>query len=144
MVRVADTDFVRRRLSEMAEALGYMRRVLEEGEEEFARDFRSRLALRHLVLMVVESAASIALHILAEDFGERADSYSEAFTKLSYRGVLSPKVASEMASLARLGNLIVHRYWLVDDLRIYREAKGSGLLVVEGFIREVRRYVEGG
>lgn len=115
-----DRDFIDRRLSEISEALKYIGEILREGEEEFVRNYKSRLALRHLILMVVESAASIAIYILAEKFEEKAESYSEAFEKLSYYGVLSSKIASEMISLARLRNLIVHRYWSIDDIRIYR------------------------
>jgi len=138
---VVDAELVERRLGEIEEATKYVSLLLEEGEEKFASSFKSRLALRHLILMIVESAASIALHILAEDFEERAESYGEAFEKLARRGVLKPETALEMAAMARLRNLIVHRYWLVDDLRIYREARGSGLEVVRRFVEEVRRYV---
>ncbi len=41
----------------------------------------------------------------------------------------------------RLRNSIIHRYWEVDGSKIYREARDSGLKVIEKFIREVRTYV---
>ncbi len=138
-----DRDLVERRVSEISEALKYMREITSGGEEEFIRDLKSRLALRYLILLVVESAASIALHILSEAFGENAESYGEAFSRLAHHGVLSPSVAEKMASLARLRNLIVHRYWLVDDARIFREARGSGIQTVEKFVEEVVRYIGG-
>jgi uncharacterized protein YutE (UPF0331/DUF86 family) len=49
-----------------------------------------------------------------------------------------------MAALAMLRNLIVHRYWLVNDSRIYREAKASGMRLISKFVEEVREYVERG
>lgn len=113
------------------------------GEEDFITDFKSRLALRHLILIIAETAASIALHILAEDFGEMAESYSEAFERLPLHGILKPGTAAEMAALARLRNLVVHRYWLVDDPKIYREARDSGVQVVRDFIEELRRARSG-
>jgi len=136
-----DPDFIKRRINELKEALRYIEKILEEDEEKFVTDFKSRFTLRHLILMIVESAASIAMHILAEKFGERVESYGEAFKKLSYHGVIGPSTALEMASLARLRNLIVHRYWLVDDIRIYRESKGSGISIIKKFIEEVEEYV---
>jgi len=30
-----------------------------------------------------------------------------------------------MENLAKLRNLIIYRYWEIDDSRIYKEAKGS-------------------
>lgn len=47
-----------------------------------------------------------------------------------------------MAKLASLRNLIVHRYWTIDDLRIYKEAKQNGLEAVERFVKEATNYVE--
>jgi len=37
--------------------------------------------------------------------------------------------------------MIVHRYWSIDDVRIYREAKNNGVRVIEKFIKEVEKYV---
>ena len=55
--------------------------------------------------------------------------------------MISSEIAYEMISLARLRNLIVHRYWLVNDIRIYRESKESGISVIKEFIKEVKDYV---
>ena len=65
--------------------------------------------------------------------------YPQIFQKLSDYGFLSEEVSREMAKLARLRNLIVHRYWEVDDARLYREAKGSGLNTIKRFIEEVEK-----
>lgn len=141
MIKVVDIDFIKHRLDEINEALGYIKEIVKEDEGEFIKDFKSRFALRHLILIVVESAASIALHILAEDFNKRVSSYSEAFERLSHHGILSPEIALEMISLTRLRNLIVHRYWLINDARIYRDAKSSGITIIERFIKEVKNYI---
>lgn len=56
-------------------------------------------------------------------------------------GVISPKVGEDIENLAKLRNLIIHRYWEIDNSRIYKEAKGNGLKVVEDFVKEVEEYV---
>jgi len=84
----------------------------------------------------------VAVIILEKDFSEAVESYREAFLKLAEKGVISAGVAERMAALAGLRNLIVCRYWAVDDMRIYRDARGSGVEAVEKFISEVLRYVE--
>ncbi len=138
---MVDRDFINRRIDEVSEALRYMEKLLQENESRFISDYKSRFTLRHLILTIVESAASIAMHILAEDFDEKVESYDEAFEKLSYYGVISSEIAYEMISLARLRNLIVHRYWVVNDIRIYRESRDSGISVIKEFIEEMRDYV---
>jgi len=141
---VINSDFVGRRLREIEEAFSYMKLILEKSEEKFITSFEPRLALRYLVLLTVESAASIALHILSDKFNRRVKSYGEASEELSYNGVIKPETAHGMAALTRLRNLILHRYWLVNDSRIYREAKASGMRLISRFVEEVREYVERG
>lgn len=62
--------------------------------------------------------------------------------KLRDKGVISSEVAESMTKLVGLRNIIVHRYWVVDDLKIYKSAKYSGIENIEKFIKEVSRYVE--
>lgn len=80
--------------------------------------------------------------ILEKDYGVAPRSYREAFIKLAEKGVVRPGLALKMADLASLRNLIVHRYWGIDDIKIYESARSSGVGVIEEFISEVRRYVE--
>ena len=63
--------------------------------------------------------------------------------KLARRGVISGETLEGMVRLVGLRNLIVHRYWDVDDFRILLEARSSGLRVVERFVEEMGRFVEG-
>ena len=58
------------------------------------------------------------------------------------KGLLGRRVAESIARLVSLRNLIVHRYRVVDDLKIYESAKNSGVESIERFIEEVSRYVE--
>ncbi len=60
-----DVDFIKRRIDELEEALKYIKKILKEDEENFVKDFKSRFTLRHLILVIVGSAASIAMHIEA-------------------------------------------------------------------------------
>jgi len=86
---------------------------------------------------IVEAASTLGLHILREGFGvERVDGYSQIFDKLAEKGAISYSVGEEMKKLVRLRNLIVHRYWEVDNARIYMEARGSGTTIAERFVEE--------
>jgi uncharacterized protein YutE (UPF0331/DUF86 family) len=42
-----------------------------------------------------------------------------------------------MRRFAGLRNLLVHRYWEVDDARLYRELKEGGLEALRRFLRHV-------
>ena len=108
---------------------------------EFMRDIRNRYTLRLALIEIVEAAADLGLYLLKEIAGvRRIRGYSEIFKKLVEHGILSNEIGTGMEKLARLINLIIHRYWDVDDARIYEEAKGNGLKIIESFIKEVMEY----
>ncbi|MEX2706816.1 MAG: DUF86 domain-containing protein [Candidatus Freyrarchaeum guaymaensis] len=112
--------------------------------DEFMGDLRNRYTLRLAILEIVEAAISMGLHILREkQEAEKIESYSETIEKLVEVGVVSAEVGDEVAKLVGLRNLIAHRYWEVDDSRIYREARGSGLEIIKRFVREVEERVLG-
>jgi len=137
-----DRSVVEKLLRDAREALEEVRSVTSMSVDDFVRSRTARFSLRYSVVMLVEALADVAVIILEKDFDEAAESYREAFLKLAEKGVISAGVAERMAALAGLRNLIVHRYWAVDDMKVYRDARGSGIEAVEKFISEVLRYVE--
>ena len=56
---------------------------------------------------------------------------------LGERGIIPRDLATAMRRFAGLGNLLVHRYWEVDDARLYRELKEEGLKTLRRFLRYV-------
>lgn len=133
---------VERLLRDIEEALSVARSVVSLPLDEFLRDVRNRYTLRLALVEIVEAACSIGLHLSREE-GRSVEGYLFLVGFLVERGVISAEVGDAFKRLVRLRNLIVHRYWEVDDERIYREASGNGLGVVERFIAEVRRSVLG-
>ena len=83
----------------------------------------------------------VGLHILRERCRLEAEGYVQVFRRLTECGVLTVETGEGMARLARLRNLIVHRYWEVDDIRVYTEVRREGLSLVRRFIGEVKAYV---
>lgn len=50
-------------------------------------------------------------------------------------------MASRLSSTARLRNLLVHRYWVIDDEKVYENAK-KGLGDFEDFTAHVRSFLK--
>jgi uncharacterized protein YutE (UPF0331/DUF86 family) len=63
--------------------------------------------------------------------------------RLGVKGVLSEGLASRLASAARLRNLLVHRYWVISDEKVYESVK-NGLKDFEEFITCVRVFLKRG
>ena len=139
-----DVERVSRLLGEIKESLKIAGNLVSLSLGEFLGDVRNRYTLRLALVEVVEAAATLGLHILREHFNvEKTDGYTQIFERLNEYGVISRSVKEGMVRLARLRNLIVHRYWEIDDARIYREAKGGGLDTVKRFVGEVEKFALG-
>ncbi len=136
-----DKEYVESTLSEIREGLEEAKSIITLDLRDYVGDRRTRFAMRYSIVLIVEGATDLGVAILKQCFGEEARSYREVFVKMAEKRVISPEVAEGMASLASLRNMIVHRYWGVDDVRIYREAKENGISVIEKFIGEVENYV---
>ncbi len=98
------------------------------------------LAMRYLVIQLVEAASSACLHPLAAQ-GERAEGYPECFLRLSRKGIMSNSLASRLASAARLRNLLVHRYWTIDDERVFESVR-ERLRDFKEFVRILRGIID--
>ncbi|RLE53010.1 MAG: hypothetical protein DRJ26_03960, partial [Candidatus Methanomethylicota archaeon] len=125
---------------EIREGLEEIRNIVNLDIEDFIQNRSKRFSMRYSIVLIVEASADLGIAILKQCFDEEPKSYREVFLKLAERGIISLRIAEAMASLASLRNMIIHRYWGVDDARIYREAKDSGINAIKEFIREVENY----
>ncbi len=79
-----------------------------------------RLAARYNIIVLVESLAGIA-YVVARLLGhEEPQGYTDALTYLARVMGVEEHLAG-MRALAGLRNLLVHRYWVIDDARIHKE-----------------------
>ncbi len=53
------------------------------------------------------------------------ESYSDAIERLARQLGLKPGCIEDLRALTRLRNLLVHRYWVIDDRKIHGDVGGS-------------------
>jgi uncharacterized protein YutE (UPF0331/DUF86 family) len=133
-------DAVEFRIREINDALQLLRDLLSKSFEELS--IYERLSVRYLVIQLVEAAASICTHLLLRMYDETPGGFPECFGRLGDKGVLPSDLASRLASAARLRNLLVHRYWVVEDEKVYESVRG-GLRDFEDFVRYIREVLKG-
>lgn len=100
-----------------------------------------RLSTRYLVIQLVESASSICMHILLSLYNEKVEGFPECFVRLGDKGIIPKDLASTLSSAARLRNLLVHRYWVIVDEKVFESAR-KGLNDFEGFVVHVSAFLE--
>ncbi len=87
--------------------------------------------MRYCLIVVVESLVALALHIAKRCFGEKPETPIHAFRILRDRGLITSSECVEIEKLVRLRSLLVHRYWIVDDRKIYDNLKSDFSFVKE-------------
>ncbi|MCD6488482.1 MAG: DUF86 domain-containing protein [Desulfurococcales archaeon] len=132
---------IKRLINEVREFIKLAGELISMDIDKFMADYRNRYTLRFIIVEIVEACVDIGLIILREKLGiEEVYGYKDVFRKLNEYGVISSSVYRGMADLVGLRNLIIHRYWDIDDQRIYMEAYSNGFSIVEKYLEEVERF----
>lgn len=131
-------EHVEARIREVNDAVRMLRGLTSKGFGELT--VHERLAMRYLLIQLVEAASSICMHILLSTFDEGAEGFPECFGRLGGGGVIPEDLASRLSSAARLRNLLVHRYWVINDEKVYRSVR-KGVKDFEVFVAHVRRFL---
>ncbi|MGC8850151.1 MAG: DUF86 domain-containing protein [Candidatus Bathyarchaeia archaeon] len=136
-------EHVEARIREINDAVQTLRGLVAKAFEDLT--FHEILSMRYLVIQLVEAASSICIQVLLGIFNESVEGFPECFSRLGDKGIIPRDLAFRLSSAARLRNLLVHRYWVVIDERVYEGVK-KGLKDFEDFtlcIREFLRRAEG-
>lgn len=129
---------MRHRVRDARDSVAELRRLASVSSEELSID--QVFSMRYNIIVLAESLASMAIHIPAEEQGYMAESYSEALERLARLLGLRPSCIEDLKALARLRNLLVHGYWVVDDRKIHGDV-GRSLRCVEDLLGAVgERY----
>ncbi|MCD6357936.1 MAG: DUF86 domain-containing protein [Thermoprotei archaeon] len=136
-----DEELVEARIREINDAIQMLRGIVSRRYGELS--IYERLSMRYLVVQLVEAASSICVHLLISVYGERPQGYPDCFARLGVKGVLPRGLAERLASAARLRNLLVHRYWVIDDERVYESVR-RGLKDFEEFVSRIRESLKRG
>jgi len=102
----------------IAEILGY---TSSKPFEELSS--AERYAVRYLLVSLAEALTALAIHVARRALKRAPETPIHALTILRDAGLLTTDECGELVKLVRLRNLLVHRYWVVDDERIYNSIK---------------------
>jgi uncharacterized protein YutE (UPF0331/DUF86 family) len=89
----------------------------------FFSDSRNVISVQYLLIQAVEALTDLGQHMLARTRGIPCDGYIDCIVKAGEHGIISVALAERLRRLAALRNILVHRYWNIDDARVYVETK---------------------
>ncbi len=130
-----DENFVRRRVLDVVNAIGELRRLASREPAEMAVD--EVYSMRYNLIVLAEALTALSTHILVEGFGYRPRTYVKAVEQLARR--LGVTCVDKLKALIRLRDSLLHAYWVIDNEKVHRSIRGN-FECVEELLEKVRRH----
>jgi uncharacterized protein YutE (UPF0331/DUF86 family) len=140
MMTPVDLERLRSLAASLRGNLNRVHRYASLPDDEFWGDERNILSVKLLLLQAIEDAAAICAHLIARLGGQAPTGYAECFEGLHRLGVLPSELAQRLQAMARFRNLLVHRYWEVDDRRVLEFAR-KDVADLEAYLRAVGDFL---
>jgi uncharacterized protein YutE (UPF0331/DUF86 family) len=122
---MVDRDKIAQRVSEIRTAAEGLRGYAALDAEQFVADLEKVYAARYLFVTAAEAAISLCSHLASRALHKVPEGYAACFGLLVQAGCLEPELGRHMAQIAALRNLLVHRYWDIDDRRVHASLPGD-------------------
>jgi len=120
-----DIEKIKRRLTEIRDNIEKIKKYSSIDEEEFWEDERNILSIKHLLLESIEACGDICVHIMAKKLFKATSSFAECFENLYKSKVINESLSEKLKKMARFRNILVHRYWQINDQKILEYAKNN-------------------
>jgi uncharacterized protein YutE (UPF0331/DUF86 family) len=132
---VINRNFVERLIKDIYDSIESIREITSKDFESMSK--AERLAVRYNIITISESLSALILHIVRKMLNESPDNVHEALILLEERKFIGRTEREEISGLMRLRNILVHRYWIVDDYLVYQNVK-EDFEIVEKLIERIR------
>jgi uncharacterized protein YutE (UPF0331/DUF86 family) len=137
-VKRVNAELIRTKATAIRRNIERITRLASLPDEQFWSDERNIETLKLWLIELVQDAADLCNHLAARLAHQVPLSYPECFEVLGDEGILEKSLADSLRAMARFRNLLVHRYWDVDDQRVLQIAR-TQLGDLEQFLEAVGR-----
>ncbi len=132
-----DTSVVKIRISEVRETISELLRLTSKIYDKLAID--ERYSIRYNIIVLVEALVSLCTHIARKRYNYMPKYYADAVRFVSEK--LNVTCVNDLVALVKLRNILVNRYWNVDDREVYDSIKRD-FKCVEELLRAIGRIIE--
>ncbi|MBW1930949.1 MAG: DUF86 domain-containing protein [Deltaproteobacteria bacterium] len=137
-----DQEKIFAKISDITESIQRLRSIGQMNLEEFLKNQDARDIASFRLIVCTEAAIDICLHLSAKLLKKVPEDYASCFGLLASHNMIEKELSGKLAQMARFRNLLVHRYWEIDYVRLYNIIAGDDLNDLEEFIRSIKRIIE--
>ena len=130
-----DKEYLRKLINDIEEAINI---ILEDTSKPFEMLIRSeRSEVRYYIVVLVEALIALCYHIIRRKYGIKPMTPIQTFNVLVGKHLIKSDEFIDFIKLVRLRNLLVHRYWIVNDKLIYDNIK-KNFSKVKSFLERIK------
>ncbi len=85
--------------------------------------------------------ANMCNHILTRMTSQVPKGYPDCFEKLYQAKIITKELGEKLGRAARLRNIMIHKYWEIDDRKVFKSAK-ENIGDFEEFLRQINKFIE--
>jgi len=120
-----DRDRIAKAKAELLGVHGQIRDLIAAGKGVYLAEKKAPPALKYLLISAVEAIADTCQHLLAKTKGIACEGYVDCIVKAGEAGIIDPPLAGRLRRLADLRNNLIHRYWIIEDDRLFDETAAN-------------------
>jgi len=113
----------------------------EHSDEEILKSSILIKAIKYSLIEIAEAMANTLQHILARGMGRPATGYMDTLVKAREREIISEGLFSSFKPFFEFRNLLIHRYWKMEDVVILKNLRDS-YRDFYVFIEEIERLIK--
>lgn len=140
MIKSLDPERITKLISSMRESVKILYEIRALPETEFFSDIHKQASAKYHFIIAIEAAIDIASHVISRRGFRAPEDYGDTFRTLAENGVLEAEFAAELVMMARFRNRLVHLYWDVDLVEIWKILQ-SRLEDFENYITQIGSYL---
>lgn len=115
-----DRDKVNSQLRRLEEHIGHLDEVRRGGQEAFLKDSLVEAAAERYLQIAIETILNLGNHVIAVQGLRLPQEYADIFRILEEAGILKSELVPRFVEMARFRNKLVHLYWEIDKLEIWK------------------------
>ncbi len=134
-------EFISKLFNDVIESVGIVKNYVNKPYEDLSE--AGKFAIRYHLIVIAGALMATILHVTRRALGITPETPIHALNKLREKGLVSDVEFKDIVNIIKLRNLLVPRYWVVDDMKIYENIRKNFSNVVR-FMRRLVEYASSG
>lgn len=134
-------DRIRNITGEINAAYKKLEKIKQLSKDEFLGSTEKIDSAKYNLIVIMEGACDICNHVAVKAGGHAPKSYADCFSILEELKILPPELSTKLKLMSKFRNLLVHRYWKIDNDRVYDIIK-QDIPAVSEFLKTIDSHIQ--